>query len=334
MYYRLLILALLVFTVGCGKESCELPEEVAKIPVEVKIERLEKPFFEIESKADVAAFVKSHPYFARQYLQQSEYPSDSAFINPLYDLATNASLDSLAQQAMSTFRNMQEQEKQLEGAFKVLKYNYPQFEVPQVKTFVTGLGTLGNDLYVSDSLIVFGIDYFIGTEAKYRPQAYDYILKRYEPDKMVPAAMLLLSNRYNKTNFKDRNLLSEMIGMGKAYYFVQSVLPCVPDSKIISYTDKEIADVTHNEGRIWAHFVEKELLFDKTPFVVNKYIGERPNTPEIDATAPGRIGTWVGWQIVRKYMERHPEVTLPELMAETDYRKIFDESKYKPEKKR
>ncbi|MCX2741396.1 gliding motility lipoprotein GldB [Pontibacter anaerobius] len=334
MYYRFLILAILVFTFGCGEKGCELPKEIANIPVDVEIERLEKPFFEAETKADIAGFIKDNPYFAQQYLQQGEYPSDSAFINPLHSLATNKALDSLAQQAMSTFANMQEQEGQLEGAFKVLKYNYPEFEVPQVKTFVTGLGTLGNDLYVSDSLIVFGIDYFIGPEAKYRPQAYDYILNRYEPNKMVPAAMLLLSNRFNKTNFADRTLLAEMIGMGKAYYFVKSVLPCVPDSLIISYSDKQIADVFHNEGRIWAHFIEKELLFDKTPFVVNKYIGERPNTPEIDATAPGRVGTWVGWQIVRKYMERNPEVTLPELMAETDYRKIFEESKYKPEKKR
>lgn len=334
MYYRLLILAILVFSFGCGDKGCELPEEIAKIPVEVQIERLEKPFFAADSKADIAEFIKANPYFTEQYLQQGEYPSDSAFINPLYGLATNPALDSLAQQAMYTFADMEEQEKQLEGAFKVLKYNYPEFEAPQVKTFVTGLGTLGNDLYVSDSLIVFGIDYFIGPEAKYRPQAYEYILNRYEPGKMVPAAMLLLSNRFNDTNFTERTLLAEMIGMGKAYYFVKEVLPCVPDSLIISYTDKQIADVFHNEGRIWAHFVEKELLFDKTPFNINKYIGERPNTPEIDATAPGRIGAWLGWQIVRKYMERNPEVSLPELMAETDYRKIFDGSKYKPEKRR
>ncbi|WP_276499788.1 gliding motility lipoprotein GldB [Pontibacter litorisediminis] len=334
MYYRLLILAILVFAFGCGDKGCELPKEIANISMDVQIERLEKPFFESKTKADMAAFIKANPYFSEQYLQQKEYPSDSAFINPLYNLASNPALDSLAQQAMQTFGDMGQEERLLEDAFRVIKYNYPEFRAPQVKTFVTGLGTLGNDLYVSDSLIVFGIDYFIGPKAKYRPQAYEYILKRYEPEKMVPAAMLLLSNRFNRTNFADRNLLSEMIGMGKAYYFVKSVLPCIPDSAIISYSEQQIADVTHNEGRIWAHFLEKELLFDKTPFSINKYIGERPNTPEIDASAPGRIGAWVGWQIVRKYMERNPDVTLPELMAETDYRKIFDESKYKPERKR
>ncbi|MBF9255210.1 gliding motility lipoprotein GldB [Pontibacter sp. 172403-2] len=319
---------------GCQKKGCSLPNEIAKIPVDVEIERLEKPFFAATSKADIADFLEAHPVFAEKYLQQNQYPSDSLLLNPLYELTTNPALDTLKTQAVQTFADMSREEQELETAFKVIKYNYPNSYVPQVKTFVTGLGSMGSDLFVSDSLLVFGLDYFIGPKARYRPQVYDYILRRYEREDMVPAALLLLSNRFNKTGDQDRNLLSEMISAGKAYYFVQSVMPCVPDSLIIGYSGQQIADINYNEGRIWAHFIEKSLLYEKSPFLMNKYIGERPNTPEIDPKAPGRIGAWVGWQIVRKYMERNPEVTLPQLMAETDYQKIFSESKYKPERRR
>ncbi|PRY07854.1 gliding motility-associated lipoprotein GldB [Pontibacter ummariensis] len=333
MYYRLFLLVTLLFAFGCGNESCELPEEIAEVPVDVEVQRMEVPFFAADSKQEIAAFLAANPLFAERYLQLSGEVSDSAAITPLYELATNEALDSLVQQAVERFEEMEQEEQILENAFKVIKYHYPDYHVPEVKTFVTGLGTLGNDLFISDSLIVFGLDYFIGKNAKYRPQVYEYILERYDREYMVPAAMLLLSNRFNQVNNADRTLLGEMISAGKAYYFVQSVLPCAPDSLIIGYSEQEIADIFHNEGRIWAHFIEKELLYEKSPFLVNKYIGERPNTPEIDASAPGRLGTWVGWQIVRKYMERNPEVTLPELMAETDYRKIFNESRYKPEKR-
>ena len=323
-----------LLTFGCKDKGCELPDDVAKIPVSVEIERLEKPFFSAGSENDIAAFLKAHPVFGSSYLQLKGDASDQRIVSSLYEIAANPSLDTLEQQAEQRFGNMQEEQQQLETAFKVVKYYYPQFQVPEVKTFVTGLGSLGNDIYISDSLLVFGIDYFIGKTAAYRPQVYEYIQNRYEREKMVPAAMLLLSDRFNETNPADRTLLAEMLNIGKAYYFVQSVMPCAPDSAIISYAGQQITDVNHNEGRIWAHFIEKSLLYEKSPFVINKYIGERPNTPEIDATAPGRIGAWVGWQIVRKYMERHPEVTLPELMAETDYSKIFNGSKYKPERRR
>ena len=330
MRYGILFIIILFFFSGCKDKSCELPEEIEAIPVEVKIDRLEQAFFEIESKEEVAKFLNTNPVFAEKFLQRSQYPSDSNLINSLYGLATNPALDTLAQEAKNKFGDMQQEQEQLQTAFKVIKHHYPDFYVPEVKTFVSGLS---QDLYISDSLLVLGIDFFIGKEATYKPNVYEYIQKRYERPNMVPAALLLFSNKFNETAVKERNLLSEMINTGKAYYFVESILPCVPDSAIIGYPSQTIADVHHNEGRIWAYFLEEELLFDHNPFTLNKYIGERPSTPEIDKSAPGRIGTWVGWQIVRKYMERNPDVTLPELMANTDYRKIFNESKYKPEKR-
>ncbi|MFD2512708.1 gliding motility lipoprotein GldB [Pontibacter locisalis] len=334
MYYRFLILAVLFLAFGCKDEGCEIPSEIAEIPVDIEIERLEKPFYAADTKAGMADFIKTNPLFADKYLQRDQYPADSLLINPLLELATNESLDTLVQESSKRFGNMQQEEEQLETAFKHIKYYYPEFNSPQVKTFVTGLGTLGSDLFISDSLIVFGLDYFIGKGATYRPQVYEYILKRYEREMMIPAAMLLLSNRFNKTNTTDRTVLSEMVNMGKAYYFVEKVMPCIPDSLIIGYSGQELADVEHNEGRIWAHFIEKSLLYEKNPFLINKYLGERPTTPEIDAKAPGRLGAWVGWQIVREYMAKNPDVTLPELMANTDARKIFTESKYKPERRK
>jgi gliding motility-associated lipoprotein GldB len=331
MYYRLLYIAIVLFLAGCQRKGCELPDDVANVPVKVEIERLEKPFFALDSREGVKAFIYSEPLFSDKFLQRGRYQQDSVLVNSLLGLATNPSLDSLAQQAMQTFSDISQEQKQLETAFKVIKYHYPKFYVPDVKTFVSGLG---QDLFISDSLIVFSLDYFIGKDAMYRPDTYAYILKRYERPHMVPAAMLLMSNKFNKANPRERNLLSEMINAGKAYYFVKEVMPCTSDAAIIGYTEQEVADVLHNEGKIWAHFIEKSLLYEKNPFQVQKYVGERPNTPEIDKTAPGRLGTWVGWQIVRKYMERNPKVTLPELMAETDYQKIFDQSKYKPERRK
>ncbi|MBB6612956.1 gliding motility lipoprotein GldB [Pontibacter sp. Tf4] len=330
MSYRLVYIAIVLFIAGCSSNTCDLPKEIKRIPVDVEIERLEKSFFEIKNEQEVRTFMKEHPLFTAKYLQADQYPHDSILVNSLLGLATNPSLDSLAQQAMKTFSDMSHEEEQLETAFKVIKHNYPDFNVPQVNTFVSGLG---QDLMVSDSLIVLGLDFFIGKDALYRPDTYEYILKRYERPYMVPAAILLLSNKFNRANILDRTVLSEMISAGKAYYFVQTVMPCTPEHEIIGYTDQQVADIYHNEGRIWAHFIEKSLLYDKNPFQIQKYIGERPNTPEIDSSAPGRLGTWVGWQIVKKYMERNPDVTLPELMAETDYKKIFNESKYKPEKR-
>jgi hypothetical protein len=53
-------------------------------------------------------------------------------------VATNAELRKLEGEAAERFGDMKQEQQQLETAFKVIKYHYPDFRVPQIKTFVSG----------------------------------------------------------------------------------------------------------------------------------------------------------------------------------------------------
>ncbi|KAA9325407.1 gliding motility lipoprotein GldB [Adhaeribacter soli] len=328
MRIPILLLSTLFLFFGCKPQKCEIPQEIAGIPVEIKAERLEQELFRAKSKEEVAAFLQKHPLFTNHFLQRKRYASEEELVNSLYGMATEPNLQQLAQQVDKRFSDLNGLETDLENAFKHLKHYYPEAKVPQLATFITGMG---QDLYLDDSLLVWGLDFFIGPEAKYRPPFPKYILYRYDKPYLVPTTVLLLSSRYNETG-PETNMLSEMIANGKSLYFAQKLLPCTPDSLLMGYTNQEMADVYYNQERIWGHFVEKGLLFETNQFKIKKYVGERPNVPEIGKQCPGRIGAWVGWQIVRKYMEEHPDVTLPQLMAETNAQKILTASKYKPKK--
>jgi gliding motility-associated lipoprotein GldB len=322
-----LLFTLLVFF-GCQNQKCEIDPNIAAIQMDIPLERLEKPFFQARSEQDIRTFLLKNQNFAQQYLQVSQYPDQQATVNALWRLAAEPNLNKFAREVQHKFGDMADVEQELEHAFRHLKHYYPAAPVPAVKTFISGM--LGPDLLVSDSLVVLGIDYFAGKSASFRPQQPAYILQRYEKPFMVPAVILQLSAKYNQTASRNRSMLAQMVDFGKSFYFTQRMMPCTPDSLIIGYADQEMADIQHNEGKIWAHFVEKGLLYETNHFKVNKYIGERPNIPEISKRCPGRIATWVGWQIVRKYMEENPQVTLQQLMEEKDAQKIFQQSKYKP----
>jgi gliding motility-associated lipoprotein GldB len=328
-YLLLLFTGMLFF--GCSKkETCEMPDEVSKLPVTVEIDRLEEPFFKLTTVPQMQDFLRQEPLLRDKFLLRDRYPSEELMAQSLLKLATDTSIHKLAKQSQERFGDMQDVEQELENAFKYVKSYYPSFHIPKVQTFVSGLS---RDLLVSDSLIVMGLDFFIGKNAAYRPQAPEYIQARYEKEFLAPSVMLLVSNKFNKTDFVNKEMLDEMIDYGKSYYFTERVMPCTADSLIIWYSSQELADVQYNEGKIWAHFIEKGLLYETSQFTIRKYIGERPNVPEISERCPGRVGTWVGWQIVRKYMENNPDVTLQQLMEEKDARKILERSKYKPQKK-
>ncbi|RYF85447.1 MAG: gliding motility lipoprotein GldB, partial [Chitinophagaceae bacterium] len=318
MRISVILVAVALIFGACSKSGCDIKSEIKDQNITVKIDRLEKPFFKFQSKDQIVQFLDKYPLFAEKYLQRSKYPHDSILVNSLYKLATSKDIDKLADATDKTFGDAANLEQDLELAFKHIKYYYPEFTVPEVKTFISGFA---NDIAVADSLLVISLENFIGPQAPFRPDFPQYILRRYQPEYIVPTAVLALSDPYNKTDFLNKTLLAEMIYYGKAYYFATQMLPCTPDSLILGYSNQNIADVFVNQDKIWAHFIEHQLLYETSHFKVNKYISERPNVPEIGAKCPGRIGRWVGLQIVRAYMENNADVTLQQLMAEKDPQK-------------
>ena len=321
--------------VSCGsdKEECAYQPDVSELNIDFTIDRLEDDLLGVSSKAELRQFLQENPVITEYFLKRSQYPDDSIMMDALYKRFTNAHIDTLRQEVDRVFGDLTTLKSELAQAFTHLRYYYPEAKLPKIQTIVTGLD---HDLFVSDTLIVIGLDYYLGDGAKYRPLGlYSYMLERYRPQYITPSIMLLygISGKYNKTNISDKTILADMIGYGKSFYFAKHMMPCTPDSVFIWYSTEEIEGSRANENVIWAHFLENELLYETNHMIKKKYIDERPKTYEIGEKAPGRIATWVGWQIVRQYMDKNEEVTLPQLMEEGQPRKIFDGSRYRPEKK-
>ena len=57
---------------------------------------------------------------------------------------------------------------------------------------------------------------------------------------------------------------------------------------------------------------------------------ERPNVFEIGNKCPGRIGAWLGWEIVNEYSKNNGAMSLQEIMANPDAQEILNKAKYNP----
>jgi gliding motility-associated lipoprotein GldB len=329
-----LVLITLLVT-ACGddtEEQCAFIPDTDAIEINIQYESLADSFLNISSKNQLVRLLTRYPVLRDYFLQRREYPNDSVFINDLYSRFTNPHMDTLLMETRRVFGDQAELKQAFTEAFRNLKYYYPQARIPKVQTLVSGLHT---DLFVSDSLIIVGLDYFLGPGAKYRPQMYDYLLKQYEKQNIVPSCMLLygINPAYNKTNPNDKTVLADMIAYGKSYYFAKQMLPCTADSVFIWYTAEDVKGARANEDLIWYRFIEDEVLYATNHMVKQRFLGERPKTVEVGEKCPGRIGQWMGWQIVKKYMDTHADITLPQLMQNGNADQIFKESRYKPERR-
>ena len=200
-------------------------------------------------------------------------------------------------------------------------------------------GFQGAQITLGDGYIGVGLDLFLGANAKfYTAQAITevyphYISRRFTPDYIVPKIVEVMAR---EDMFPDsdssKTLLSNMIYNGKILYFLDMILPDVADTTKIGYTGAQLKWCQQFQSKIWAYFLDENLLYESDFLKIQKFFTPGPFTSglgEKNESAP-KLGVWTGWQIVKEYMDKHPDVTLQQLMTDNDAQKILNGSKYKP----
>jgi hypothetical protein len=313
-------------------EECVYIPDTGSIHIDLIYESLSDKLIGVKSKTDLVQLLTEHPTLRDYFLKRLQFPNDSVFINLLYDRLNDPNIDTLWMETRRVFGDESELKNEFIRAFTNMKYYYPDFKIPRIETVVTGFDT---DLFISDSLLIVGLDYFLGPGAKYRPHMYEYLLQQYRKENIVPSFMLMygIDSRFNKVDEDNHTVLADMIAYGKSYYFARRMLPCTPDSVFIWYTREEIQGARRNQDAIWFRLVQDQVLYSTSHVEKQKFLMERPKTLEVGEKCPGRIGQWIGWEIVKSYMENSDDVTLQKLMMTNDANQIFKESKYKPVKR-
>lgn len=330
MKFKSILGSLLVLAgLGCSQnqEKCEIDPVIEAVQLDLEIVRLEKAFFEDVSKESIKKESDRFREFADAYLLRREYDSEDEFLEAIVQLHADPGMQELYTEVAGYFSDFSDVEQQLEDAFKAIKYHYPDFSPPKVYTFVSGFA---NDLFLTKEMLVISLDYFLPEDHRFQPlDLPKYITRRYTKEHLVPTIITAISAWYNDTNLNDNTLLAEMIFYGKSYHFTKEMMPCTSDEYIIGYTSAEILASYANEELIYSHFIENELFYETNPFEIRKYTGEAPFTDEISLDAPGRIGRWLGWNIVDDYRINN-NLSIQKLMAESDAQKIFRQSGYRP----
>jgi hypothetical protein len=329
--YLLLLFTILTLA-ACGPKK---PKEAELPKIQLDFIRFDRLFAEAKSVADMDSLLKKNPEITVGYFHC--VPEKIPFLaKDLFALFQNPALKSFYKQSQEPeFYGGDLLEKELNAAFQKIHNQFPQTKVPKIRTVFSGFGGLGSEfsvqhLYVTDTLIVVGLDFFMGKKGKYSPpNVYEYQIRRLEPKALVGQIILQYSAFFNQQDSEDHTLLSDMIWYGKGFVFTKKILPALPDSLLFGYTAKELAETEAFQSEVWEHFIDNSLLFKKEEYVKAKYVGERPKTPEIGPACPGSIGRWLGWRIVDLYTKQDSKISLPKLMANKEANKIFLASGYR-----
>lgn len=335
----LLIGALVAVWLLEGCHASRQAPDVSGIPMTVHIQRFDREFAGLDTLAmqpSLEALGRRYPAFLPVYLEDimnfGAYPDSSLrFFKEISAFLNGRDIRLLNDTVQAHFPDMGAVETGLQDGFRYMQYYFPSFRPPRVVTFVSGLANYG--AITVDSVLGIGLDMFLGKDFLPYTRVVDpypaYMLHRFSPPFIVPDCLKVLQQQLFPLP-QQGTLLDEMVAYGKQLYFLDRVMPHTPDSLKIGYTEAQLAWCRDNEEFIWQYLVQNNLLYVRDQQRILHYIGPGPSTRGMPAAAPGDIGSWIGWQIVRTYMKDHPALTLAELMKGPGGQQLLSASGYHP----
>ena len=187
--------------------------------------------------------------------------------------------------------------------------------------------------------LTIGLHWFLGEGHPFYQTIPDYLRCRYDSIYMSPMIFHSVGSQYIRfnqiDNINDETLLGAMISTAKPYFFAKNMLPDVPEYRIFGFTkftdlDGNVYDemdfAVANESYFWKDILLKnDLLYSTARDLKELYIIPGPN---IDC--PSRLGTWLGLRILESYYTNNTDLNLQDILLESDYKKILNQSNYQP----
>lgn len=304
---------------ACSGPSA-LEKEIAATEVDLELLRFDAIFSEAGPE-DLPNLKARYPVFFPE-----RFP-DSIWIARMSD-SIQQELDVAV---LEVFPKEADLESELLDLFKHIKYYRPSFKVPAVYTTTSDVD-YRTRVITNDTLLLIELDTYLGAEHPFYQGIPNYIAQNLNPGQILPDVATAYSKQYIGIP-KQRSLIEQMVYFGKQLYLMDLWLPQLPDHQKIGYTPEQWQWALDNESDMWRYFVEKELLYSTDPKLAGRFINPAPFSKfnlEIDNESPGRLGRFIGWQMVRSYVEKN-DPSLDQLLA-LDGATLFKESNYKPKR--
>ena len=315
--YLALLTAILFF--GCAKDS-GIEKNINAVPITVEILRFDKVFGTAHLN-DLPDLKRSYPIF---------FPKQ--FHDTIWEMKMN---DSLTQQlyveVMKKYWSERKLKADLEGLFKHIKYYFSNFKTPNVVTANSDVD-YRNKIFIADNMLVISLDNYLGSDHFFYEGIPSYVVENMKESQIISDVASIYSQMY-VPKIQSRTFLAQMIYYGRILYLKDLWLPNASDEIKIGYSQEKLKWIQENETEIWRNFVENEYLYSTNPKLVSRFIDPAPFSKfylEIDNDSPGMVGRFIGWQIVKSYMDKN-DVGLDKLLTISE-EEIFKKSKYKPKK--
>lgn len=338
----LALLAALLFVASCTDEKKGVPNVSKEPPVRIESRRFDRDLAQLDTAhipAGLSRLQQKYPDFLNFWLDElmqfgvrgqfSE--ANPAISGDLRTFLTYKDYRGLFDTVAAHFPDTKQLEETLGKGFRYYRHYYPKAIVPKIVYFVSGLNNW-SVITVDSNIVGIGLDMYLGPGYPfYRSvQIPEYMYEQLRPEAAPVNVFKAIYQQSYPLQAENQTLLELMMQRGKQLYFLSKMLPFVQEETYLGYTKAQLDWCKANEATIYNYFVKGNLLYEKNWTKILRFVNDGPQTAGMAEESPGNIGSWVGGRIVHAYMEKHPQLPMDSLFANTDAQAILQAAQYKP----
>lgn len=288
---------------------------------------------------ELSALINKYPSFSKLYFERIlDIPLDSSL--QLQSLLQSEALQALNDSIQLRFSDMKDIKGQFSEAFQYYQYYFPEEKAPNVYTACTEFSVgafLFTDSLARDSLkdaLGISLEFFLGKGFPYlrlgqagQSTFSAYMTRTFNRDHLVRKGIqVLVEDQFQP--LRDNRLIDYMIQNGAQLVILDHLLPQIADTVLFEFTPAQLEWCQNNELQIWAHLIDRDLLYSRRMADIATLIRPAPSSAGMPAESPGQTANYIGYKIVKSFMEE-TGAEVKDLVQLRDAQEVLTRSKYK-----
>jgi hypothetical protein len=231
--------------------------------------------------------------------------NDTAFVNSMRSFLADPYIKRVEERISDQFKDLSTHRNEIYSGFQHLKFHLPKVEIPESVVFMNSF--FASNAFSTERQIGIGLERYLGKETdvilELPGDSFYQWMKDGLDERYLTRDALCSWIMTHIVEDVSGNLVEQMIRWGKVIYLTEAAFPEKDKSILLRYSEDGMKWALDQERDIWDYLVREKLLFKIDERFKINMLNEGPFTVGLPEKGPDRLGQFIGWRMVRKYME-------------------------------
>jgi hypothetical protein len=325
----LTLLLVILVAVGCNRNPLDV--DASNVKLKIGFINMDSILFHSNSTDLITAhkeFKKSMPEiydYELGYCLHIGDVDDTTFVNSMQLFYADPYIARLEKRIQEKFPSLENQKNEIKLGFKHLKFHIPSGKIPEQVVFMNSF--FASNAFSTEKQIGIGLERYLGKQTDViqelpPDQFYEWIREGMDAEFVTRDALCswIMTHYVDEV---DGNLTENIIRWGKILYLTQAAFPDASAAWIMRYSEEKYQWAMDNEYEIWKYLADQKMLFKIDDRNKMNLLNEGPYTVGLPENGPDRLGQFIGFRMLQKYMEIK-KVSVEQLI-QTPYTEILVE---------